>query len=398
MPDKLDASLIPAPLTGPVVDLAHTFVAVTTFLIALATVLCAARVWTRCRPAFRMSSDDYVCLIAYILIVVNCALLFRSVKWIFDGTNPATLTLLDTSQSLKNVIIAQIFWTWAMSLTKLSIILMLLRLEQSTRMRRFLWAMILLHVIIAIYGMFTQALQCIPLRLAWDFLSDPAYAKQHCWNKSTGIHTAMAVQAVNSATDCILALLPISFLRKVKRPLRERVVVNCLMGLGIFAGVVSLVKLVYIARDSSGQEPGLVGIRLGFLSTLEELLAFVAACVPCLKVPFQRVLLYFGCGSFQSRPGTSMGTGRGPSCSDAETSRSCTVRSADDDRDPWLDTRMHDLRGSPNGASEERILGFGERSSTGVDERRQWGVEEDMIVRSHTPALPPPSSVKKSKP
>ncbi|PVI06620.1 hypothetical protein DM02DRAFT_427761 [Periconia macrospinosa] len=397
MTDKPDASLIPAPLTGYVVELAHQFAGLTIFFIVLATILCGARVWTRCHPVYKMSADDYVCLVAYVPIVIGCALLLQTVPWVFNNKDPAKLTLHDIEQGFKYAIIAQTFWTWAMSLTKISIALMLLRLEQSQPMRRFLWFLVVLQVVMSIFTMLSQLLQCIPLRSAWDFTSSSSI--NHCWSKATGMSSAIAIQVFNFVTDWILALMPISFLRKVKRPLRERVVVNCLMGLGVFAGIVSLVKLVYLIRAGKTQESALDGIRFGMLSALEELLAFVAACIPCLKVPFQRALRYFGLKTHEQHNRTVVDTSRFP-YSGADTSRSWTVNS---EEGAYVGTRLSRFGGG-NSESEEFILTSVEEGDVDGKLNGIWGrtevqiqrdVEEQMIIQSHTPALPPPTARRK---
>lgn len=226
-------------------------------------------------------------------VLIDSALYLRTVSWVFTGTRE-TLTLADIEDAFFYAIIGQPFWAWSMAAIKCSVALMLLRLEQNATWRRFLWAMIILQVALAMYNMLTQLLQCVPLKKAWDLLG---IVEGKCWSTGAVRASSIAVQVFHILTDWIFALLPISFLRKVQRPLRERIIIGILMALGIFAGVASVVKIVALANFGKSDDPTAESIQIGMWSCIEELVAFVAACVPCLRAPFQRVLEHFGLAS-----------------------------------------------------------------------------------------------------
>jgi hypothetical protein len=56
----------PAPPSDRAVHIASEFTIISTLLLAIATLLFAARLWTRCFPVFRMLADDYVSLVGYV--------------------------------------------------------------------------------------------------------------------------------------------------------------------------------------------------------------------------------------------------------------------------------------------------------------------------------------------
>lgn len=95
-------------------------------------------------------------------------------------------------------------------------------------------------------------------------------------------------------TDVIFALMPINFLRKVQRPMRERIVIALLMGLGLFASVASIMKATTAANFGRTDDPNQEGVALGTWSCIEEQIAFIAACIPCLRQLFQKFLSYLG--------------------------------------------------------------------------------------------------------
>ncbi|KAF2439976.1 hypothetical protein P171DRAFT_369088 [Karstenula rhodostoma CBS 690.94] len=283
----------PAPPSDRAVHIAWEFSVISTILLATATLLFIARLWTRCFPVFRMLADDYVCAVGYVFVAINTSLFFKSVEWTFPSWrgDRSNFTIADMEKSAFWGIIAQPFWAWGMASVKISIGLMLLRLESDKPWRRFLWVMIAFQVVLSAYNMLTQLLGCMPLREMWD-LSDNLPGK--CWPYHVESASQVTVQAFVILTDWIYALLPVNFLRKVQRPLRERVVIGLLMGLGVFAGVASIIKIKQIlAMKNSGDAYADI-IVIEMWCSIEVLTGFIVSCVPCLRGPFQRVLEHYG--------------------------------------------------------------------------------------------------------
>ncbi|KAM7190407.1 hypothetical protein V8F33_009523 [Rhypophila sp. PSN 637] len=92
----------------------------------------------------------------------------------------------------------------------------------------------------------------------------------------------------------IFALLPISFLYKVQRLLQKRISIGVLLSLGLFASVASIMKA--IAADSFGEtdDPNAEGITMGAWTLIEEQVAVIAACVPCMRAVFQSFMVKVG--------------------------------------------------------------------------------------------------------
>lgn len=141
------------------------------------------------------------------------------------------------------------------------------------------------------YNMLTQLVGCTPLRKMWD-LSQNVPGK--CWPYHVQTKSQITVQAFVILTDWIFALLPISFLRKVQRPLRERVIIGGLMSLGIFAGVASIVKIQQLVAIKSAVDIHAHILTIEMWCSIEALTVFIASCVPCLRGQFQRTLERLG--------------------------------------------------------------------------------------------------------
>lgn len=140
-----------APPTDRAAYIAWEFSIIAPILLVTATLVFVARLWTRCFPIYRMKADDYVCSVAYVFVVINSSLFLKSVKWTFPTWTGdlSRWTIADRETSAFYGIIAQPFWAWGMAAIKISIGLMLLRLEADKLWRKFLWAMIIFQVILS---------------------------------------------------------------------------------------------------------------------------------------------------------------------------------------------------------------------------------------------------------
>ncbi|KAL5392368.1 hypothetical protein DPSP01_000881 [Paraphaeosphaeria sporulosa] len=298
----MDLSLIPSPPTETAKAWARAHAGVTITLNIVAFLMFCGRVYTRSYPVMRLNADDYAIAIAWLLILAESVFLLLTVPFVF-GRDPSTITLQDLENAVKYATIAQPLWAWGMAAIKTSIALMLLRFETNRNLRRFLWGNIAVQVVLAFYNMLSQLLQCSPLDKLWDLTGT---APGRCWSAEAAKINLICQSVIVVATDIILALMPISFLRKVQRPLRERIIIGSLMGLGMLASIASIAKIEASLRLEQVGDATSVGIQVGMWSAVEELIAFICACVPCLRSPFQRLLKYVGVMSTQ-KPSTGRG-------------------------------------------------------------------------------------------
>jgi len=188
-----------------------------------------------------------------------------------------------------------------MATIKISVATMMLRIEQKAVLRQLLWAMVGLQVVIGIYTTISVLTQCIPLHAVWDLMD--LMEDKRCWSTQAIRLSSICVSSFHVVTDIIMALLPATFLKKLQIPLRERIVLGCLMGLGVFASAASIVKAVASADLGKTGDFSKEVISIGTWSCIEEQVAFIAACIPCLRKPFHSLLRRFGVVS--SGAGTS---------------------------------------------------------------------------------------------
>jgi hypothetical protein len=207
------------------------------------------------------------------------------------GRDPNALFLSDAQISFEYAIIAQPLWAWSMATIKISFALLLLRIEQVSAWRRFLWALITLHIVAAVVNTLGIFLQCTPFEKSWDLLN---VVHGSCWSKRAQSISTIVISVINIITDFVFAALPIGFLRKVHSPMRERLFVGILMGLGVPAGVASTIKITTATQFGRARDTINEGVVIGMRSVIGEQTGLIAISVPCLSSPVHRVLHTFG--------------------------------------------------------------------------------------------------------
>ena len=175
----------------------------------------------------------------------------------------------------------------AMAFIKTSVGLTLLRIQTNFWFKVYVWFNIAVACAYGFGNMWFILFSCRPLSAAWGDFANPEDAT--CLPPSA-IKIASVTGAVASVlTDVLISLAPIKFLWSLKRPLRERIVLGCLMGLGLLAGISSIIKNTIIADfGKPGLDMWAMNISISTWTSLEMLLGCIAACTPFCRPVLER--------------------------------------------------------------------------------------------------------------
>lgn len=121
-----------------------------------------------------------------------------------------------------------------------------------------------------------------------------------CWTPQQIQTSAYVNSAISIITDIVFSLLPISFLRHMNRPIRERLVLGLLMALGLVATLASVLKVTLLYNYRTTKDPFWDVIPLSLWWQLEQNVSIIASCIPTLKSLFEKVLRQVGVLSTQS--------------------------------------------------------------------------------------------------
>jgi hypothetical protein len=151
----------------------------------------------------------------------------------------------------------------------------------------FLYAVTAIQAVFFIGNTVFSFTKCHPIEANWILSFDTT----HCVDPSVMRTVSNLGSAINIATDFLLSLAPMVMLWNLRRPLRERILVCLLTGMGLLASLASVVKAVHVASwGLDTVDVWALAISIATWTVVEEFLAVFAACSPSLKKPLQRLL------------------------------------------------------------------------------------------------------------
>lgn len=201
---------------------------------------------------------------------------------ITPGSIPAQQALHATKVAYISIAI----WGFTMTCIKASIALTLLRIPQHRLSKFGLYFVIGCQVTYFIINTMYVFTKCRPLRAAWA----STVAGASCVDLGIDIIVSTVGAGINIATDLFLSIAPMAILWNLRRPLRERILVCALTGLGIVASLASIMKLIVMQKWGKEEDPWEFAMVISTWAVIEQFMAALAACSPSLKGPIQRAL------------------------------------------------------------------------------------------------------------
>lgn len=257
------------------------FMAVTVPLMFLSLIPFCVRIYVRVWPSLRFRIDDWLIIGGFAAVITDWALLKREVI-----TTATVITRREATKAIMQANIAIPVWCVAMTLIKTSVAITLLRIPVNRLWRLYLYLVVAIQLVYFTADTTYRFAKCTPARAAWDFTIQGA----RCPSDYTDVVISNVGIALNITTDVLLSIGPMVVLWRIRRPLRERILVCCLTGIGILASASSVAKAVEVNRWHSTDDPWTVAISIATWKMLEQLFALLAACSPALKGPIQSLL------------------------------------------------------------------------------------------------------------
>ena len=244
---------------------------VTTVLLVLSLATFALRIWVRTKKVVLLGWDDAAITLAMLL---SCACWGTNLAMsIMTGGRHTWYIGLEALAHTARVSFAfVILWLWAVSMVKISVCLMLLRIKPQSRAWLIgLWLLIGLLASLAVAITACYLLQCKPVEANWDFkyLLEPGHcwtldqflsftyafsSESAVWRASSGI-LDLTLAGIFVLTDLICALLPVAFIWRINRPLREKITLCVIMGLGLLASCCGIMKMILLRSTLMSADP-----------------------------------------------------------------------------------------------------------------------------------------------
>jgi hypothetical protein len=186
--------------------------------------------------------------------------------------------------------VAEIATSWSVALVKTSIALMLVRLQQSPGWTHFLYTVIGVQVVTAVFVTIMHTTRCIPIEAVWN----PTVTNKRCWSAEAFKVTMTVASAIVIVTDVLFSLIPLTFLHHIRRSVPHRIVIAILMSLGLVASGASAVKTAMVYQFDRNGDPSGKGMAIALWASIEAQVGIIAACIPCLRAAFLRFLSRIG--------------------------------------------------------------------------------------------------------
>ncbi|KAK0719144.1 hypothetical protein B0H67DRAFT_484630 [Lasiosphaeris hirsuta] len=276
--------------------------AIVWFLTAISGVFLGVRVLLKFSRNKGLWWDDIFLIAAWVCITIESALL-TSLTHLGYGLHIWDFNLANMAQLLLTVNVTGTFSVTAAIWSKTSFAITLLKLTHGWA-RYLVWYIIVsMNIAMGLSALFPWV-QCTPVRKAWDL----TVVGGSCWDPTTTVYYNIFSAAYSATMDFALALLPWTVIWGLQMKRKEKIGVAVAMSMGIFAGIMGIIKtskiMVMLSADFAD------GVDLFLWGNAETTVTIIAASIPTLRVLIRDAThsrRYYRSGS----KGTGFGTGSG---------------------------------------------------------------------------------------
>jgi hypothetical protein len=259
--------------------------AVTTMLV-IATILYALRLYARSLTKAPRGWDDHVLIPAYIFFLGLVSCMYAEVTLGGLGRHTAAVIMEDpqmVSTFLMLLYILDWFYVPSNMLSRLSVVILYLRVFTDKWARRACWAVVAFLVLNCLSTIIAASLECTPLSYAWD-RSIPG---GHCFNQ---LLWYQLTNFPNIAADLFIMALPIKTVWSIKASSARKagIAAVCLTGsIGIIASCVRT-SVFYLQADVIANDPTFPDEAFSW-TAVECGMYFSAACLIGMRPLFARL-------------------------------------------------------------------------------------------------------------
>jgi len=267
-------------------------IAILSVCCVLTTAIVILRLITRSTIVRIVGVDDWIILVSQIgaigsAVTIGLESTYGLGKHIW--VNPASNTIPYLQSFYSSILV----YNAALVGVKISILFQYRRIFAGTRMQR---ATLIALFILGAWGIAlvtSLAMICLPIQALWD----PNVHGQ-CM---PFLPAFFAPAVINMVTDFGIFILPLPAIKSLQLPLRQKIMLFCIFGLGFFTCIISIVRLSTLDAAATTADPTWDNTEAALWSYLELTIAILAACLPTLRPLMLKIVPKFmGGGSSSS--------------------------------------------------------------------------------------------------
>ncbi|KAL2865275.1 uncharacterized protein BJX67DRAFT_359117 [Aspergillus lucknowensis] len=265
-----------------------TNLSVTWILGGLATTTVFTRMYVRFFQQQKPGWDDYAMILCWCLAATSASLASTAIHYglgvdLNDIRNPA-----DRVNALKYLTLAPSPSILSVAVGKISIVLFFHRLLDVSMTRSLsvmLWILIFITVCLSLAAVVAVLAFCIPTVSIWDKTVPP----KSCMAPETQLRIGLTQASFNAFTDFVLGLLPAYCFWNLQIPLRRKIGLMLLFGVGVFGCVITSIK-AYQLRNLTGHDNLTKSWSpITIWNTAEMFVLITCANIPMIRSLFRRI-------------------------------------------------------------------------------------------------------------
>ncbi|KAF4630434.1 hypothetical protein G7Y89_g7705 [Cudoniella acicularis] len=283
-------SVSPGTLTE---DRGPSLVAVTSVFLTLTILSASIRIFTRLRVVGWIGADDALILCAAAAAVAEAAGTIAATRYGLGRHIEEQLPEWRRPYAIADLV-ASLSYSMSAMFVKLSLLAFYLRLSPNGMFRKLTYAMMVVSASFGVSSVIAAGVQCVPVSMLWD-----STQAGHCIDVNSFY---FANAGIHIFTELLIYILPIHTLWKLHLPLRQKLGLCGLMGVGAMLIVISCYRIVTIRDLLASNDTTWNTVAPLMWYTIELNLAIFIACGPAFLSFFRRYLpMVFGGQTSRSR-------------------------------------------------------------------------------------------------
>ncbi|KAI9718448.1 MAG: hypothetical protein M1812_004169 [Candelaria pacifica] len=257
-------------------------VAANAVFIPLTLLFLAARVYTRIRLTRSLGLDDFYLFIGMTFAIAQNAVTLIHLNYglghhVWDV---ASSTMIPKYLQLQFASI--LVYMLAIFFVKLSVLQLYLRIDTSKAYRITVWTLIALTIAYHFASLVAHFATCIPVSKQW-YPRKPG----HCFDKKK---LAVSRAILNVVNDVVILLVPLSVLRKLQLPWKQKIALSAVFSTGIFVCIVTIIRLTHYISFLKSNDLTWDATDNYTWCIVEVNVGIICACMATLRPLFRRFL------------------------------------------------------------------------------------------------------------
>ncbi|OAP65557.1 hypothetical protein AYL99_01529 [Fonsecaea erecta] len=250
-------------------------------MCTIAGVLAICRLLVRFLIHRRTGWDDYTLIIS-LALAIGMTICFNMEVYYGMGLHTKQVHGHNKVLAFEWLWIAQLLYKFANGMTKISIVLLYLRIFPTRKFQILAWAVIAYVVAYCTAAVCTSIWQCNPIAKAWK-----KTLPGHCIDigKLWYANSVLTIVA-----DLVLIAMPVNQIVRLKLPLSQKLGLIFVFSLGVFVMACTIIRCVMLGPTTSQKDSVYYQAESNSWTFLEVDVSIICVSLPLLKTPLQRLL------------------------------------------------------------------------------------------------------------